>query len=421
MAPDRDTPDDRDQSDDHTAVRSGFGEWTATRPAAGAMLLALGSSVLAWQASGLVAGVPFSRITLVGLVGVLAPLFGVLAGLFAVGQPEYSTESGLVGGTIALADVVGMLYAPTPIDHPNLVFSALLVAGVGAICCVGWRAGGPNVTFGRFDAAFSYGRSLLVVGMVVLLVLNGAPAVTATERVPHQQGALGGLVLDQGTLDTGYYSYQANCPKPEDPLVTLPLFSGGEPCLHINVDSSKRQAGSFNRTARQQLDNAKGRKVVINDFLIFKNFYNRDKDSFEHVQLSATTAISEGGGEGHRAVSVYISEYRAENAEARLNLVDIPLIEDPGIKVDNVDYWTCTPQNESGQGSINDIRFKVDSNPTLTDGKDVTLLAHQLGSTKTTLTNFKLKVKPGKRQRPPADADPTTAPSNCLDGNLKNR
>ena len=402
-------------------VRDAVSEWTATRPAAGAALLALGGSVLAWRATSLVAGVPASRVTVVGIAGVTAPLLCLLAALFAVGRPTYATAAGLTGGTIALADVVGMLYAPTPIEFPNLVFSALLAAGVGAVLCVGWRADGPTVEVGWFAPAVGHGRSLLVVGLAILLALNGAPAVTAQEKVPQQQGALGGLVLDQGTLDTGFYSYQANCPQPEDPLITMPIdFDFTEPCLDVTVDSSERAAGSFDRVARQQLDSAKGRKVLIDDFLIFKNFYNRDKDVYEHVELSATRAIAEtDDGKDPRAVSVYISEYRAESAEARLNLVDIPLIEDPGIKVDNVDYWTCTPQNESGFGTINDIRLKVDSNPTLTDGEDATLLAHQLGSTQTTLTNFKLKVRPGKRDRPVADADPTTPPSNCLEGSIK--
>jgi len=377
--------------------------------------------VLTWQARTLLAGVPLSRVTPAGIAGAAAPTIGLLVALVAVARPAHSSVAGAVGGSVALLDVVGMLYAPTPVEHPKLVFSALLVAGVGAVLCVGWRAGGPTVRFGRLDSVLGYGRSLLVVGMVVLLILNGAPAVTAQERVPQQQGELGGLVLDQGTLDAGFYSYQANCPQPEDPLITMPIdFDFTEPCLDVNVDSSERKAGSFDRVARQQLDSAKGRKVIINDFLIFKNFYNRDKDTFEHVELSATQAIADTeDGEDPRAVSVYISEYRAENNEARLNLVDIPLIEDPGLKVDNVDDWTCTPQNESGQGTINDIRFKVDSNPTLTNGKDATLLGHQLGSTKTTLTNFKLKVRPGKRDRPVADAEPTEPPSNCLEGNLK--
>ncbi|WP_136716660.1 hypothetical protein [Halorientalis salina] len=397
-------------------VRSRFSEWIATRPAAGAALLALGSSVLAWQAVSLLASVPGGTVTLAGVAGVAAPVFAVVVALFALGRPDYSTVAGLVGGSIVLLDVVGMMYAPTPIEYPQLVVSALLVAGIGGVLCVGWRAGGPTVEFGRIDDVFSHGRSLLVVGLVVLLALNGAPAVTAQEKVPQQQGALGGLVLDQGTLAAGFYSYQASCPKPKDPLITL---GEDEPCLDATVDSSERASGSIDRVARQQLDSALGKKVLIDDFLIFKNFYNPDQDKFEHVELSATQAIAEtDDGEDPRAVSVYISEYRAENNEARLNLVDIPLIEDPGIKVDNVNYWTCTPQNESGQGSINDIRFGIDSDPTLTGGKDATLLAHQLGSTQTTLTNFKLKVRPGKRDRPVADADPTDPPSNCLEGTI---
>jgi len=412
------TDDGGIETADDTAVRAAVGDWMTTRPAAGAALLALGSAVLTWQAGSLVAGVPMSRVTLAGMAGVAAPVLGVLAALFALGRPAYSTGAGLVGGGIVLLDVVGMLYAPSPIEHPELVFSALLAAGIGAVLCVGWRAGGPTVTFGRLDPVVRHGRSLLVVALVGLLILNGAPAVTAQERVPQQQGELGGLVLNQGTLAGGYYSYQANCPKPEDSLLALPLGSE-EPCLDVTVDSSEQPAGSFDRVARQQLDSAKGRNVIIDDFLIFKNFYNPERDVFEHVELSATQAIAETeDGEDPRAVSVYISEYRAENNEARLNLVDIPLIEDPGIQVDNVDYWTCTPQNESGQGTINDIRFGVDSNPTLTNGEDATLLAHQLGSTKTTLTDFQLSVRPGKRDRPVADADPTDPPSNCLEGTI---
>lgn len=410
-------------TDDHAVslLEDGLREWATTRPTAGAALLALGSAVLVWQAGSLLAGVPLADVTPAGFAGVAAPILGVLVALFAVARPGYSTAAGLTGGTAVLYDFVGMLYTPTPIEHPQLVFSALLAAGVGAVLCIGWRSEGPSVRLGRFDSVFGYGRSLIVVGLVVLMLLNGAPAVTAQERVPQQQGELGGLVLDQGTLDAGFYSYQANCPQPEDPLITMPLdFDFTEPCLDVTVDSSERASGSFERTARQQLDSAKGRKVIIGDFLIFKNFYNPDTDKWDHVELSATRAIADtGDGEDPRAVSVFISEYRAENNEARLNLVDVPLIEDPGLKVDNVDYWTCTPHNESGQGTINDIRFKVDSNPTLTDGEDATLLAHQLGSTKTTLTNFKLKVRYGKRERPVADAHPTDPPSNCLNGTLK--
>jgi hypothetical protein len=43
----------------------------------------------------------------------------------------------------------------------------------------------------------------------------------------------------------------------------------------------------------------------------------------------------------------------------------------------------------------------------------VYLLSHQLGSTKTELTNFKLRVRASKIQDIDVTQDPSSAPANC--------
>jgi hypothetical protein len=369
--------------------------------------------VLAWEAYTLIASASGATVTAAGFAGVLAPLFAGIVGLLVLSRPDHADILGLVGVGLVVADVVGMLVAPAPVSHPHLVFTALLLAGVGGVLCLSWRPETPSVTVGRFQPAFRASRGLVVVALVVLLAVTAAGAASG-DKVPAQEGkdTLGGLVLDQGTLEAAYISYQANCPKPKDPLIDL---GPDEPCLDITVDSTTMGPGSFNRTARLQLDSARDGKVEINDFIIFKNFYDSEEDSYEYVELSASYAVAETPSKHQPyAVEAYFSEYRAEAAKARLDLVDIPLIEDPGIKVDKVDYWTCTPQNESGFGTINDIRLGIDSDPRLTGGSDGTILAHQLESTKTTLTNFKVETGEGRRERPEADLEPTTPPGNCL-------
>jgi hypothetical protein len=214
----------------------------------------------------------------------------------------------------------------------------------------------------------------------------------------------------QDTLDAGQYNYQAHCPQP----TTIDLLSEG--CIEATLDSSKK--ADVNRFGRQRLDCWNNNEVVINGFTIYKNFPVRGTDKIESLELSATTAYATGGecgtfaGDEPEAVDVYASEFRARQLEARLDVVDFPGY-DPGIKVDNVAYWECSPQNASGLGSINDVRFGLDAFPALTNGRDVYLLSHQLGSTKTELTNFKLRVRASKIQDIDVTQDPSSAPANC--------
>jgi hypothetical protein len=404
MAPDTTDPDEG--HDGSTAqVRDRLGSWLATRPVRGAALLALGSLLLAWEAFRFVR-VPGTTVTTAGTVGVLAPLAGVLLAAVATLRPNRATVAGLAGVLLALGEVTSMLLAPTQVGDPRVLFLALLAAGVGGLCCATGRS---RVRIAGLSSAIRVTSSVLVVVVLAaLLVTVATPA--SGDNFPQQDGELGGFVLVQDTLDAGQYNYQAHCPQP----TTIDLLDEG--CIGATLDSSKKS--DVNRFGRQRLDCWNDNEVVINGFTIYKNFPVRGTDKVESLELSATTAYATGGrcgsfsGDEPEAVDVYISEYRAKNLEARLDVVNFPGY-DPGVKVDNVNYWECTPQNASGLGSINDVRFGLDAFPALTNGQDVYLLAHQLGSTKTELTNFKLRVRADKIEDISVTEEPSQSPANC--------
>ncbi|WP_246986549.1 hypothetical protein [Halorientalis marina] len=409
MAPESTDPG-TGHDDDDTATQTPTGRlrsWLTARPARGAALLALGSLLLSWQAL-LFVRVPDTTITSAGYAGIFAPLLGVVLAGVTLLWPGRATAAGLTGVLIALGDVTSMLLAPTEVADPHALFLALLVAGVGGLLCASGTR--PQVRIERVSTAVRVGSSVLVVvALAALLVTVTAPAASGDD-FPQQDGELGGFVLVQDTLDAGQYNYQAHCPKP----TTIDLLDEG--CIEATLDSSKKD--DVNRFGRQRLDCWNNNEVVIGGFQIYKNFPVRGTDKIESLELSATTAYATGGdcgtfdGDPPEAVDVYASEFRARQLEARLDVVDFPGY-DPGIKVDNVNYWECSPQNASGLGSVNDVRFGLDAFPALTNGRDVYLLAHQLGSTKTELTNFELRVRAEKIEDINVTQEPSEAPANC--------
>jgi hypothetical protein len=270
------------------------------------------------------------------------------------------------------------LLASADLTRPSLLFAGLLAAGVGGILAVGWRPGGPRLTLGRDGQLVRYGRTGVVVVLFVLVALNGAPAV-AGDTFPAQDDAYGGFVVSQDTLAAGYYDYDPDC------------GTIGADCPNLTIDSSKRDTV---QVARQRLDNRHGNPVVISNFVIYKNFYREETGQYQHLELSAASAVGTSG-DGGRAVDAYISEFRSDYLIARLDVVGgIDL--DPA--VDEIAYWTCTPYDDEGWGTINDDRLGLSTDPRLTEGEDVTLLAHQLGSSKTVLEDFTLTVERGRRE-----------------------
>jgi hypothetical protein len=228
---------------------------------------------------------------------------------------------------------------------------------------------------------------------------------TSREYFPVQNESLGGFVVHQGTLAAGTYDYQAHCPAPATGI-------GGESCLDISVDSTTTDdVGS--RTARQRLGDTSVAPVDIDDFLIYKDFYDDDIGSYVHFELTADRAIAdtETAPGSPSAVDVYISEFRSQNLTARLDLIQDPIFD--GIPADHINYWTCTPGNDSGFGTINDVRVGLDVSPRLTDGRRVSLNAHTLGSTKTRLTDFALRVETGRHDPIDADVEPTSTAPGC--------
>ena len=405
MAPETTDPDEgHDGSSGQARIRDRFAAWLAGRPARGAALLALGGLLLSWQAY-LFVQVPNATVTTAGHAGVLAPLAGVVLATVAMLWPERGTVAGLAGVLVALGVVTNMLLAPTQVADPRVLFLALLAAGVGGLLCTSGRS---RVRIAGLTSAVRVTSSVLVVVVLATLLVTVAAPSASGDDFPQQDDELGGFVLVQDTLDAGQYNYQAHCPQP----TTIDLLSEG--CIEATLDSSKK--ADVNRFGRQRLDCWNDNEVVINGFTIYKNFPIGDTGEFESLELSATTAYATGGecgtfaGDEPEAVDVYASEFHARQLEARLDVVNFPGY-DPGIKVDNVAYWECSPQNASGLGSINDVRFGLDAFPALTNGRDVYLLAHQLGSTKTELTNFKLRVR--KEKIPDIDETAHSPPANC--------
>ncbi|MFB6164546.1 MAG: hypothetical protein ABEJ31_05255 [Haloarculaceae archaeon] len=429
MARDRDDRRTANGTDDDSgrSTRDALGRFIAGRPTWGALALALGSGAVAWRVGTALAAAD-GVVTPAGWAGLVAPLLGVGLALVALVRPSRATLAGLSGTAATLAAVTGMLVANVSVAHPKLLFTALLVAGVGGVFCVGWTREGPSVRVALPGGVARSGRQLLVVGLAVLLVVSATPAASG-ETFPQQMDALGGFVVAQSTLDAGWYSFQPDCPDQGTNL----LNPFAEKCLDITVDSSN--VSLVNRAARQQLDNRHGADVVLSDFLIYKNFWvTRDdvndvpgnpQPQFVNFELKADSAVATSWGpqpgslatntnrdEQPRAIDIYMSEMRTEALTARVDLVNITGY--PGFPLDNIQTWTCNPQDAAGFGSINDRRLGLDANPRLTDGRDAALLAHELGSTKTTLTNFELTVAMGKHQDVPGDAPPTAPQDDCL-------
>ncbi len=401
---------------DQSVARSGgararFDRWTATRPTLGAALLTLGSAVLAWRVLVQLSSVPLGRITPVGFAGATAPFVAVVLGLFVLARPEKARTTGGVAFGLVGFTFAGLLLSGVPLAHPELVFTGFVIGGVGAVICLAWDHH-RTVRIER-GPVFRAGRAALVCGLVVALAFTAAPAVSG-DTFPEQSDTIDGFVVSQSSLDSGLYSYQTDCD-------TNPGFAiGGEDCLDITVDSTSQE--SIDRVARQQLDSTSVADVELNEFLIYENLFT-DLRGGRNVffELTASQAVASSETDNGRAIDVYVSEFRSEKLTARLDLIEFP--GTPGIPADNIAYWTCTPQNDSGFGTINDIRLGLDTNPRLTEGRDVSLLAHQLGSSETVLTDFKLKIgaelgnKSGIREPIPTDGGPTeaqTPPSNCL-------
>ena len=395
-------------SGDSGGLRARLDRWTAGRPTLGATLLALGSAVLAWRVLAQLSSVPLGRITPVGFAGGTAPFVAVVIGLFALARPDRArTAAGLGFGLVAFT-FAGLLLSGVPFSHPELVFLGFVIGGVGAVICLAWdRDSTARIERGP---VFRTGRAALVCGLVLALAFTAAPAVSG-DTFPEQSDEIDGFIVSQATLDAGMYSYQTDCDT--DPGFAI----GGEDCLNITVDSTSQE--HIDRAARQQLDSTSVADVEINDFLIYENLYTDLRGGKNvYFELTASQAVASSETDNGRAIDVYISEFRSENLEARLDLIEFP--GTPGIKADTIAYWSCTPHNDSGFGTVNDIRLGLDTNPRLTNGRDVSLLAHQLGSSETVLTDFKLKIgaelggNSGVREPIPADAEPTTAPDNCL-------
>ncbi|MFB6084065.1 MAG: hypothetical protein ABEJ94_07460 [Halorientalis sp.] len=406
------TTDERDETADDSAagpvgLRARFDRWVATRPTLGAALLALGSLVLAWRVLAQLSGVPLGRLTPVGFAGATAPFVATVIGSFVLARPEKARTAGGVGFGLVGFTFGGLLLSGVPLAHPELVFTGFVIAGIGAVICLAWHDTAVRIERGP---VFRVGRAALVCCLVVALAFTAAPAVTG-DTFPAQSDAIDGFVVSQSSLSAGTYSYQTDCD-------TNPGFAlGGEDCLNITVDSTSQER--IERAARQQLDSTSVAKVEITDFLIYENLYTELRGGRNvYFELTAAQAVASSETDSGRAIDVYISEFRSEALTARLDLIKFP--GTPGIPADHIAYWTCTPHDDSGFGTINDIRLGLDTNPRLTGGRDVSLLAHQLGSSETVLTDFKLKIgaelgnKSGIREPIPADAEPTTAPDNCL-------
>jgi hypothetical protein len=389
-------------------LRARFDRWAAARPTLGATLLGLGSAVLAWRVLAQLSAVPLGRITPVGFAGGIAPFVGVVLGLFVLARPEKARLAGGTGFGLIAFTFAGILLSGVPLAHPELAFTGFVIGGIGAVICLAWdRTSTVRVERGP---VFRAGRAALVCGLVLALAFTAAPAVSG-DTFPAQSDTLDGFVVSQSSLDSGMYSYQTDCD-------TDPGFSiGGEDCIDITVDSTSQE--NIDRAARQQLDSTSVADVEINEFLIYENLYTDLRGGKNvYFELTASQAVASSETDNGRAIDVYISEFRSEKLTARLDLIKFP--GTPGIPADNIAYWSCTPHNDSGFGTINDIRLGLDTNPRLTGGRDVSLLAHQLGSSETVLTDFKLKIgaelggKSGVREPIPADDGPTTAPDNCL-------
>lgn len=374
------------------------------RPVIGALALGVGSGLLAVQTALAFAGVVGQ--STIGVLAMVSALGGVAGAVGAVVDPGRSATVGLAGCGLAIAAATGVLFAPAGPPAPGVVFAALVAAGVGGLGCLGTPTGGRTARLRWSGPPLQALAGVVVLGTVVVFALTGAPA-AAGDTFPQQEDPYGGFVVSQDTLAAGEYSFIANCPQPE-----TPFLNAGEGCQDITVDSTNN--GSIQRTARQQLDDGgySTGEVTINEFMIYKNFY-RESIGYEHLEMTATEAVADSRDhpEEYRAIDVYISEYRSEALNARLDLIDTPFEE--GLEADNIQDWTCTPHNESGSGTINDIRLGLDVDPRLTNGQDVTLLSHQLGSTKTVLYDFELRVEDGRHDPIQADAPPSTAPSNC--------
>ncbi|RXK46295.1 hypothetical protein [Halorientalis pallida] len=389
-------------------LRARFDRWVATRPTLGATLLTLGSAVLGWRVLAQLSAVPLGRITPVGVAGATAPFVAVVLGLFVLARPEKTRNAGGVGFGLVGFTFAGLLLSGVPFAHPELAFTGFVIGGIGAVICLAWDHD-STVRIER-GPVFRAGRAALVCGLVLALAFTAAPAVSG-DTFPAQSDTLDGFVVSQSSLDSGMYSYQTDCDT--DPGFAI----GGEDCIDITVDSTSQE--NIDRAARQQLDSTSVADVDINDFLIYENLFTDLRGGKNvYFELTASQAVASSETDDGRAIDVYISEFRSEKLTARLDLIEFP--GTPGIPADNIAYWSCTPQNDSGFGTINDIRLGLDTNPRLTDGRDVSLLAHQLGSSETVLTDFKLEIgaelgnNTGVREPIPADDGPTTPPSNCL-------
>lgn len=423
--------------------REAFQEWRMQRPFWGGLLLLLGGPIIVWfplraaDASHLLANDPL--VAFGAAAGMLVTFFGVATWL----RPEYSTPLGLAGlvlSSLALFSMFGGLLIGT------------LFGSAGGLLAFAWQETDQEPA----DAARPDQRGKVTTGLVVVaaaLILFGAVPgisgmVSAAEFVPRegtedefpQQVDQGGAVLyvengpvkapEDDSSNDAYKGFRADpywhepealcgaltvCGEGEpfeERAVTMTSINGEEiPVARFGLGGDPDEVDSSNNGITDEGNWNDEFTVEGEGVTIYRSFENVDEDGQDELltlsadSLQARAQNVDGGGlftdtEQRRAIDAYASEYRAD----RLRATVTPLLPEDfdAITVDDdIDYWSCTPGQDRGVGTVDPAReLSVigititggeSGNIELTAGQDLYMMAHQAGVSEARIENFRLE------------------------------
>lgn len=109
--------------------RRRFGEWRASRPLLGGLLLILGSMFMFWVVLSYAISQTFIGGSLTAYLGVIAASSVFLVGLLVLKMPEYSTIFGYFGVALSIASLMGSLGG---------LFVGMILGIIGSCLCIAW-------------------------------------------------------------------------------------------------------------------------------------------------------------------------------------------------------------------------------------------------------------------------------------------
>jgi hypothetical protein len=393
------TTNDETLTERATNLRTRLATLRSGRPLTGGLLL--------WAASALLVLVAIRPATVqITDTSLLAPIASAgavvtfLGGLVAMSRPQHSSAGGAVATVAVFVTVPAVVALGSVGGFAEMLAATALFGGAGGIVCVGWR---QDDSASRSPVLRHGGTAAVVVALLIVVSSGAATA----GQFPRQEEQYGGIVIKLDTLAADKFKSKPNCEFLED-------------CANITVDTRTREQVP---AARLELTGITGTSVVISENL------QEPDGTWVNIQIRGDEITQTGPPDefgSKDGFDAYISEYYSDYAVADLttfgDLIDVPIDE-----IQN--RWLCDPAEDAtrngtgGFGTLDDARLGInpysgltgllDSGVSLREGEDVYQLAHQVGSTQTTIQEFELVVNDTRKEGFQIDKDEPNFPEEC--------